>query len=100
MKARLKKIKKMETILNRTDELISEMESLVERWKENDVYFHQLMNYYGSEEWHNDRKSDEEQKIPQDFPRGVLSEDAVHDTYGNRKEVAIDMIRTGVSSLE
>lgn len=100
MKDRLENIKQMEDILNRTDALISEMEVLVKRWKENDSDFHRLMGYYGSEEWHNDRKDDEEQIIPQDLPRGVLSEDSVDSTYGNRKEIAIEMIRTAVSSLE
>ncbi len=100
MKNRLENIKQMEMILNQTDELINKMAVLVKRWKKNEVDFHKLMDYYGSEEWHNDRKDDEEHIIPQDLPRGVLSEDAVHNTYGNRKEVAIDMIRAGVSSLE
>ncbi|MDN3606633.1 DUF4298 domain-containing protein [Kaistella yonginensis] len=100
MEERLENIQQMENILNHTDALISEMEILIKKWKENEVDFHKLMDYYGSEKWHNDRKDDEEQRIPQDFPRGVLSEDAVHNTYGNRKEVAINMVKTGVSSLE
>lgn len=58
------------------------------------------MNYYGSEEWHNDREDDEEHKIPQDFPRGVLSEDAVYNTFLERKEVSVKMIKTGVAGLE
>lgn len=100
MEKRLENIQQMENIMNTTDTLISEMEILINKWKENEAGFQKLMDYYGSENWHNDRRDDEEQKIPQDFPRGVLSEDAVHNTYGNRKEVAINMIRTAVSSLE
>ena len=100
MEERLENIKQMENILNRTDVLISEMEILLKKWQENEVDFQKLMDYYGSENWHNDCEDDEKQIIPQDLPRGVLSEDAVFNTYGNRKEVAINMIKIGVSSLE
>ena len=100
MKERLENIKKMEAILNRTDGLIGEMEILTKRWEENEADFKKLMNYYGSEEWHTDREDDQKKVIPQDLPRGVLGEDLVHNTYGNRREVAVSMVRAGDSSLE
>lgn len=90
----------MEMILNTTDQLINEMTDLLKRWEQNEIDFDKLMTYYGSEDWHQDRQSDDDQLIPEDLPRGVLSEDSVYDTFGSRKDTAINMIKTGVKSLE
>lgn len=100
MEKRLENITKMENILNCTDELISEMEKLLEKWEQNQQDFKDLMNYYTSEERGKDLEDDRLQIIPQDLPRGVLSEDAVFDTYGNRKDLSIKMIKLGVAGLE
>ncbi|WP_313502118.1 DUF4298 domain-containing protein [Kaistella carnis] len=100
MEKRLENITKMENIQNRTDELISEMEKLLEKWEQNQQDFNELMNYYTSEERGKDLEDDRLKIIPQDLPRGVLSEDAVFDTYGNRKDLSIKMIKLGVAGLE
>ena len=100
MEKRLENITKMENILNRTDNLISEMQILLEKWEQNQEDFTELMNYYTSEERGKDLEDDRLKIIPQDLPRGVLSEDAVFDTYGNRKDLSIKMIKLGVAGLE
>lgn len=100
MEKRLENITKMENILNRTDELISEMEKLLEKWEQNQQDFNDLMNYYTGEERGKDLEDDRLKIIPQDLPRGVLSEDGVFDTYGNRKDLSIKMIKVGVAGLE
>lgn len=100
MEKRLENITKMENILNRTDKLISEMEKLLEKWEQNQQDFNDLMNYYTGEERGKDLEDDRLKIIPQDLPRGVLSEDGVFDTYGNRKDLLIKMIKLGVAGLE
>lgn len=100
MEKRLENITKMENILNRTDKLISEMEKLLEKWEQNQQDFNDLMNYYTGEERGKDLEDDRLKIIPQDLPRGVLSEDGVFDTYGNRKDLSIKMIKVGVAGLE
>ena len=90
----------MESILNQTDKLISEMEKLLGKWEENQNKFNQLMNYYGSAEMHRDVEDDRSQILPQDLPRGVLSEDAVFNTFGDRKDLSVKMIKLGVAGLE
>ena len=100
MEKRLENITKMENILNSTDGLISEMEKLLQKWDHNQQDFNELMNYYNSEERGKDLEDDRLHIIPQDLPRGVLSEDAVFDTYGNRKDLLIKMIKLGVAGLE
>ena len=100
MEKRLENITKMENILNRTDELISEMKKLLEKWDQNQEDFNELMNYYTGEERGKDLEDDRLNIIPQDLPRGVLSEDAVFDTYGNRKDLSVKMIKLGVAGLE
>ncbi len=100
MEKHLENITKMENILNRTDELILEMEELLKKWEQNQRDFNELMNYYTSEERGKDLEDDRLKIIPQDLPRGVLSEDAVFDTYGNRKDLSIKMIKLGVGGLE
>ena len=100
MEKRLQNITKMENILNSTDGLISEMEKLLQKWDHNQQDFNELMIYYNSEERGKDLEDDRLHIIPQDLPRGVLSEDAVFDTYGNRKDLLIKMIKLGVAGLE
>ena len=100
MEKRLENITKMENILNQTDAIISEMEKLLEKWEQNQEDFNELMNYYTSAERDKDLEDDRLQIIPQDLPRGVLSEDAVFNTYGNRKDLSIKMIKLGVVGLE
>lgn len=100
MESRLKNITEMENILNATDGLIADLENLLQKWEENLPDFQRLMKYYGSEQWHEDRFYDDAKQIPQDFPRGVLSEDGVHNTFGNKRELAIRMIKSGVADLE
>lgn len=100
MEKRLENITKMEKILNRTDELITEMEKLLEMWEQNQQDFNELMKYYTGEERWKDLEDDRLKIIPQDLPRGVLSEDAVFNTYGNRKDLSIKMIKLGVVGLE
>ena len=100
MEKRLENITKMENILNRTDELNAEMEKLLEKWDQNQEDFNELMNYYTSEERGKDLEDDRLKIIPQDLPRGVLSEDAVFDTYGNKKDLSVKMIKLGVAGLE
>ena len=100
MEKRLENITKMEKILNRTDELITEMEKLLEKWEQNQQDFNELMKYYTGEERWKDLEDDRLKIIPQDLPRGVLSEDAVFNTYGNRKDLSIKMIKLGVVGLE
>lgn len=100
MEKRLENITKMENILNRTDELISEMQKLLEKWEQNQQDFNELMNYYIGEERWKDLEDDRLKIIPQDLPRGVLSEDAVFNIYGNRKDLLIKMIKLGVAGLE
>ncbi|MBF8457738.1 DUF4298 domain-containing protein [Kaistella sp. G5-32] len=100
MEKRLENITKMENILNRTDELISEMKKLLEKWDQNQEDFNELMNYYTGEERGKDLEDDRLKVIPQNLPRGALSEDAVFDAYGNRKDLLIKMIKLGVAGLE
>ena len=100
MEERINKISEMESILNHTDNLISEMEKLLEKWEENHLKFSELMHYYGSEERQKDLVDDRLKIIPQDLPRGVLSEDAIFDTFGKRKETLVKMIKIGVAGLE
>ncbi len=100
MEKRLENITKMENILNHTDELNAEMEKLLEKWEQNQQNFNELMNYYTGEERWKDLEDDRLKIIPQDLPRGVLSEDAVFNTYGNRKDLSIKMIKLGVAGLE
>lgn len=100
MQERIKKITKMEHILNHTDKLISNLEILLQRWEENNKEFQELMDYYSSEERNQDLEDDRLHLIPQDLPRGVLSEDAIYNTYGHRKDLSIRMIKLGVDGLE
>lgn len=54
-----------------------------------------LFSYYGSDEWYEDRESDD-----QPAKAGVLSEDAVYDLITNLRECAFRMIETATDILK
>ncbi|WP_027377046.1 DUF4298 domain-containing protein [Kaistella palustris] len=100
MEEQLRNIGEMENVLNRTNDLIAEMELLLAKWTVNQQEFNTLLDYYGSEKWYKDREDDSAKMLPEELPRGVLGEDAVSDTFGNRKDILIKMIKLGVAGLE
>lgn len=68
---------------------LDRMEALGERMT-------QLFAYYGSEAWYADRDGE----LPQGFPAGVLSEDAVYDQIDAVRDVSFRMLALATDILK
>ena len=88
---RTERISSMEEILDKTLEMIKEMDSALEKYKALQPEIEELNRYYGSREWHGDLKADEEGKLPADLKRGVLSEDGIYDALTDNRRLAEEM---------
>lgn len=88
---KLKKIKQMEVILNKS--LVNSQELIKVLKDTQDLVddLEKLFSYYDSSEWLEHLKVDEMGEIPQTFPRGVLSEDAIYNVLLEYQESVVMM---------
>ena len=77
---RFERIREMEALLNRIKEWLERSGPSVEE----DIRI--LEEYYQSPLWRSDFEADEAGKLPEDLPRGVLSEDAVYNVLTEYEE--------------
>ena len=54
----------------------------------------ELAAYYDGGEWRADFEDDEAGKLPNDLPRGVLTEDAIYDLLTDNRELLTEMLET------
>lgn len=78
---RLENICLMETVLNKTQHFLSQADSLLEQWRE-------------------DNEESNRGHIPQGMPHGVLSEDSVYNVLSHQHFLAIDYIKLMTSILD
>lgn len=86
-KNQIERIKEMESCLDETGAAIRELSQALSRYEEIRDKYCKLEEYYGSAEWKEDFKADEEGKLPHDLKRGVLSEDAIYDLIDEHREL-------------
>lgn len=78
---RIDRIKNMELVLNQSITLLQQAEDGMEALEQALPLIRQLDEYYSSPLWMQDYQADEKGLIPQDLPRGVLSEDGIYNTF-------------------
>lgn len=78
---RIDRIKNMEQALNQCLSLLKQAEEGMEALEKALPLIRQLDEYYSSPLWMQDYHADEKGLIPQDLPRGVLSEDGIYNTF-------------------
>ncbi|MBQ9987049.1 MAG: DUF4298 domain-containing protein [Erysipelotrichales bacterium] len=83
----LERIKHMEDILDRSKQVIFELEEALGKYKDICKEIQELETYYEGPLWRKDYEDDEAGKIPQDMKRGVLSEDAVYNLISYHEEL-------------
>lgn len=93
------RIKKQEAILSQAHELSEALKQVVANWEALQPQFAELMAYYGSTQWYEDRQAYEEGKLA-GVACGVLSEDAVYNVYMQQREVAFQAMRTALAYIE
>lgn len=74
------RIQEQEHALNSMLKLTEALESAVTSWETHQVQYAELMAYYGSSQWHEDRQAYDEGALD-GVACGVLSEDAVYNAY-------------------
>lgn len=72
-------IRAMERVLNESGDAVAQLFRDLEKLETMESDLKQLFAYYGSAAWFAHRERDARGELPQDLPRGVLTEDAVYD---------------------
>lgn len=93
------RINKMEACLNESEKAIRELSEALERYEAAFSSLKKLSDYYGSTLWMKDYEDGEAGKLPEDLPRGVLSEDAVYDLLTDHHELVLRMSRAVANSI-
>ena len=76
---RIERITKMESLYDKSEEVIRRLDQALEDFVEIEPAIAQLEAYYTSPKWRKDFEADEAGKLPKDLKRGVLSEDGIYD---------------------
>lgn len=92
----IKRIQKMEAILNECHDAINCLEEQLNQMENIKEKMCQLFKYYGGEQWYSDREMD----IPTDIAAGVLSEDLVYNEIIHVREIAFQMIEQACDILK
>ena len=92
-------IQKQEAALDKGAEIVRNLEALIAEWQHFQPDFNELMTYYSSAQWHEDVKASNEGAL-EGVKCGVLSEDAVHDLYGEQRALNLKMMRVALGYLE
>ena len=85
--------------MNESEKAIRELSEALERYEAAFFSLKKLSDYYGSTLWMKDYEDDEAGKLPEDLPRGVLSEDAVYDLLTDHHELVLRMSRAVANSI-
>ena len=96
MSDRIERIAEMEKALNECSEALTQLTQALDRAETLRETMIRLFDYYGSDEWFEDREAD----LPPDLAAGVLSEDAVYDVITDIRDAAFHMIELGTDILK
>lgn len=99
MKDRIENIQKHELSLNRANELLNKLETIIEEWKKFNPNFLELMEYYQSPEWMEDFDAGNK-GVFKDINCGILSEDGIFNMFQRQRELNFKMIRVALNYLE
>jgi hypothetical protein len=75
----LQRIARMEKLMNEANAAVSAFDRAIEDYRAAQDKIEQLRRYYEGGQWMEDRKADEDKKLPASMARGVLAEDAIYD---------------------
>lgn len=81
----IERIERMEKIMDSLKEAVAQVNTARSRLRELGPQAMELDDYYGSPEWFDDLKADEQGLLPQDLKRGVLSEDGIYNVLTEYK---------------
>lgn len=79
----IERVSQMEAALVRLNDAIATVEDALDTYEQMWDDYRALDSYYSGKAWWEDLDADNQGLLPEDLPRGVLSEDAAYDTLGN-----------------
>ena len=87
MNSQIKRIERMERILDEGKMVVDNINRALEEYKHIQSEIKELQNYYENGGWMEDFKDDEAGKLPKDLKRGVLSEDSIYNFLSDYDEI-------------
>lgn len=90
---RIERIRALEAALNRLNMAIEQVEHALDTYEAMWSDYKILENYYSTDLWWSDLRADEDNRLPSDLARGVLSEDGIYDALGSA-EALRERLRT------
>lgn len=79
----VKRVSQMEAALVRLNHAIATVEGALDTYEQMWDDYRALDSYYSGKAWWADLEADNQGLLPEDLPRGVLSEDALYDALGD-----------------
>ncbi len=79
----VKRVSQMESALVRLNDAIATVEGALDTYEQMWDDYRALDSYYSGKAWWEDLEADNRGLLPEDLPRGVLSEDALYDALGD-----------------
>ena len=92
----IQRITEMEGYLNECTEATEGLTAQLDRMEELRGHMTSLFEYYGSEDWYEDREGE----LPEDVAAGVLSEDLVYDQIMAARDAAFQMLELATDILK
>lgn len=92
----VERVKRMEEASNRVEEMLSRLNQGLDDYTKVQHEIEMLEQYLDSKQWMADFEADEAGKLPEDLPRGVLSEDGLYDLLSRVEDVKerfVDIVR-------
>ena len=90
------RIREMESYLNECSDATNDLVAELDRMEALGDHMTRLFEYYGSEEWYQDREGD----LPEGIRAGVLSEDLVYDEITAIRDAAFQMLELATDILK
>ena len=91
---------KMENIMVNQENTIKKLEKILEELDANQEDYAALTEYYYSEQRFQDLEDDQNNKIPENINRGVLSEDGLYNIFQDTHELALHMMEIALKLLK
>lgn len=93
-------ITKYESILREQEELMKQWRCFLDQFSAKRKEYQELVKYYYSEQRLQDLTDDEENKIPHDLKRGVLSEDEIYNLMSDYHVLSIHLLEISLQLLK
>lgn len=96
----IERVQLMEKLSNTMEQATAELSDALTKWQSAQDHFAQVVDYYQSETWLSDVEISDHTTQLEGIPHGVLSEDWICNLISDNYQMALEILRSAVSSLE